>query len=175
MDYNLLLIHYLIYSYIVDITPEEKRTLRLAVVSGIIALAVPISQFIRVPIYNNGGYLAIWLTALGLYALAFIYVIFFLEDSRGREKQTEPRVFRPIREPGHMSGSPFEEAFDCMAIKRNLWQCFTITFQPRQGYKRVIIALLLACLSLNLFSIGWYIILMLISLKTIFNSIVLVS
>lgn len=136
-----------------DITTEEKRTLRLAVVAGFIAMAVPITQLIRIPIYDGGGYLAIWLTALGLYILALVYVIFFLDDSRGQQTQNESGVIR-ARDPGEMSGSPLEEAFDCLAIKRNMWQSFAITFQPRQGHKRAIILLLIACLALNVFSIG---------------------
>lgn len=139
-------------SYIVDITSKEKRTLRLAVMAGTIAMAVPISQFISVPIYDGGGYLAIWLTSLGLYGLALAYVIFFLKDSRGKQAQNGGELFPS--QPTPIMTSPLEEALDCCVIQKQLWQSLSITFQPRTGYKRASVSLLMACLSLNLFSVG---------------------
>ncbi|KAK4005378.1 hypothetical protein OUZ56_007090 [Daphnia magna] len=61
-------------TYIVDVTLEEIRTIRLAIMAGVIAMAVQISsQLISAVIYNLGGYLAIWLSALAHYGAAYLY------------------------------------------------------------------------------------------------------
>lgn len=143
-----------------DITSEESRTPRLALAAGMIGIAIPISQFISVPIFNEGGYLAIWLTALGLYALALFYIIFFVTDSRGKwAPKTSDEIAEKARQEEHVkreirhahSGSQYD--FISSAIN-NLWQCFAVILQPREGYKRATVFFLLACLSLTLFSTG---------------------
>lgn len=130
-------------SYMVDITPIETRTVRMALVTGIIGFAIPVSQFISVPIYNEGGYLAIWLTALGLYAVATIYLYFFITESRG--KYASDKLER--------DATP-TESLSVVVIFRNLWRSFLVTFQKRTGHKRAAVCILLTCMALNFFASG---------------------
>lgn len=138
----------------VDITSEETRTFRLSIVAGITGLAMPIAQFISVPIYKNGGYLAIWLTALSLQTVALIYLIFFVTDSRGkwtRKHSDDESIVEKIvtvKEKEHETKS-----HGCTTVLKNLWKCFVITFQRREGFKRASISFLLACISLIFFSV----------------------
>ena len=130
-----------------DITSEKSRTTRLSVVAGMIGFAIPVSQFISVPIYEAGGYLAIWMTSLGIYALSTFYLIFFVTDSRGK--------WAPKLSPAAVEKSTeSQDEFDFVSVIKNLWQCFTATFRRRDGYKRAMISFLMVCLSLHLFSTG---------------------
>ncbi len=130
---------------------------RLALVAGVNGFAIPISQFISVPIYKEGSYLAIWLTALGLYFVAFIYVIFFVTTDPKKiweEKGSKvvARKFDPSRHRGWKRKTG--EIYNGFFVLKNLLHCFKITFQRREGYKRAIIFLLMFCFLLNLFSAG---------------------
>lgn len=147
-------------SYIVDVTSEETRTVRLAIIAGVIAVAVQISsQLISPVIYNLGGYLAIWLVALGFYALSLIYLFFFVPESRG--KSADNRFARLIviksnsaKEVEQAIRESLSEKNKCGALLNNLWQWSAITFKQRKGYGCILIFSLIICLFLNLFSYG---------------------
>lgn len=132
---------------------------RLALVAGVNGFAIPISQFISVPIFKEGSYLAIWLTALGLYVVAFIYVTFFVTADPHKiweEKGSKvvARKFDPSRHRGWKRKLQSGETYNGFFVLKNILHSFKTTFQRREGYKRAIIFLLMFCFLLNLFSAG---------------------
>lgn len=161
-------------SYLVDVTTEANRTYRLGLLAGIIAVAFPIAHFVSVPIFKSGGFIAVWCTTLTLYALAILYIIFLVRETRGKSvkdfgkiieknmvgiiakddpeilnsKQAGavPKEFLELKEP--------QVKTTCLSVIKNLKECFVVTFRPRAGYNRACISLLLAGLCCTLFSKG---------------------
>ncbi|XP_059350610.1 proton-coupled folate transporter-like [Daphnia carinata] len=149
-------------TYIVDVTTEESRTLRLAIMAGVVAIAVQISsQLISAVVYNLGGYLAIWLSALGFYTLSLIYLFFFVRDSRGQPAKN--RFARLIvikstsaKEAEQSIRESLSEKCNCGVILKNVRHWPVIVFNLRKGYERILIFCLMICFFLNLFSYAHY-------------------
>jgi len=134
-----------INSYIADVSTAETRTSRISLLYGFITVSLPVSMFSSIYIYTYGGYIAIWGTSLGLAAIAFIYLSFFVTDTRSSLKEKDEGALQD------RSGRSAAAALDGSAIE-NLWKCFTVTFQKRTGYKRASMCLLLVAMSLYVFS-----------------------
>lgn len=132
-----------------DITNTQSRTSRLSIMYGSMTISYPIASFVSIYIYTYGGYFAIWGTSLGLGTIALLYIIFWIKDSRGLESEDEQ--VESSYSPSVNFGQDDEELVAlrtarcrCGSVALNLWECFTVTFQPRNGYKRACLSILLA-------------------------------
>ena len=65
-----------IYSYITDITPENGRTYRLAVIDGTDYVSTSIGTRISAPLFVLGGYYNVFGNSAATCVCAFIYLIF---------------------------------------------------------------------------------------------------
>lgn len=137
-------------------------------------MAFPIAHLVSVPIFKSGGFIAVWCTTLTLYALAILYIIFFVRDSRGKhvkefKKMLDKNVVSIIAKDdpeilhNKEAGAVPKEFLEfkeqqvkntCLSVIKNLKECFVVTFRPRAGYNRACISLLLAGLCCTLFSKG---------------------
>jgi len=134
-----------INSYIADISTPETRTSRISLLYGFITVSLPVSMFSSIYIYTYGGFMATWGTSLALTAIAFIYLTFFLSDTRGGVKEKDDRSL-----PDHARLNRLLEADD--SALKNVWKCFTVTFQRRSGFKRPTLCVLLLAMSLYVFA-----------------------
>lgn len=127
----------------------------MALVAGMSIVAFPIAQLLSGVIYENGGYMAIWGTSLGLSGCNLLYIVFYLKDSKGKSVQlavesstnNEKTVVTTIVEIE-------KKPTDCVLVLKNLWNCFVVTFRPRVANRRASVSLLLSVLCVNLLSGG---------------------
>ena len=142
----------------IDITTIESRTWRLSFLGGIIGIAVPLANLLSGYIYANGGNLAIWGTALALYAIAFLYTIFMVTDSRGPKslEVTELTVEKSLVEQQlNLTQKKLVSAKEtCMSVFKNIVVVFTETFKKREGYKRACISILIVIMCLSILANG---------------------
>ena len=112
---------------------------------GSLMISFPAANFASIYIYTYGGYLAVFGTSFGLGLLTLLYIIFFITDSRGKDLNH-----------GNINTSAEElvevPPASCGSIFSNLWECFYVTFQPRNGYKRACIIILLMSMCLYCFA-----------------------
>lgn len=139
-----------------DITTTQSRTSRISIMYGSMAISYPIASFISIYIYTYGGYFAIWGTSMGLGVITLLYVICFIKDSRGSESEEEQ--VENSYSPSVNFGQDDEQLVGfrtvqcrCGSVALNLWECFTVTFQPRNGYKRACLSILLASMCMYVF------------------------
>nr|CAH0103279.1 unnamed protein product [Daphnia galeata] len=145
-------------SYIADITTTQSRTSRISIMYGCMAISYPIANFISIYIYSYGGFFAIWGTSLGLGVITLCYIIFFIKDSRGHESEEDQiennyssvNNYSPDNEESDTSGTI---RCRCDSVAFNLWECFAVTFQPRNGYKRACLSILLASMCVYVYQI----------------------
>lgn len=154
-------------------TNEENRTLRLAILTGTIIIAIPLANFLSAFLYNFGGYLAVWCTSLGFALLALYYVFVFITDSKGpnREKRVGPFIKRVLFDRNKVAFVEDDDdqvqvekqadqqqhlntRFSLFSELKNLWKCFTVTFRARIGRERACLCLLLLAMCVMLFSNG---------------------
>ncbi|EFX69296.1 hypothetical protein DAPPUDRAFT_329199 [Daphnia pulex] len=145
-----------LHRYIIDITTTEARTWRLSLLGGIVGISVPIGNLISAYIYASGGNIAIWGTALALYTVAFLYIIFFLEDSCGTSsivESTDTQIIEKLKygKLENMRLLPRVKE-SCVGILNNLILCFTETFKRRPGYKRACLSILMASMCILIFA-----------------------
>lgn len=100
-------------------------------------IGFPVSMFSSIYIYTYGGYLAIWGTSLAITIIGILYIMFLITDSRGKNKTI-----------GRSDGTNVTDTTDDtdQGIIQEILSTFTTTFQPRTGYKRAPISLLLAAM-----------------------------
>lgn len=138
----------------IDITSSQSRTWRLSLLGGMIGISVPIANLLSGYIYDSGGNMAIWATALALYLCAFIYILFGFKDSRGRESI---EIIKPIFEKT-LKEQPISKLDaiknSIVGVFKNLIGSFIETFKRREGFKRACISLLIAITCLQFFSFG---------------------
>jgi len=135
----------------------EARTWRLSLLGGIMGVSVPFGTLISAYIYASGGNIDIWGTALALYTVAILYILFGFADSSGTSsvaKMTEDKTIEKFRfdEKKYKRLEMAKES--CVNILNNLIRCFTETFKPRPGYKRACVSILMASMCLALFANG---------------------
>lgn len=127
--------------------------------AGIMGIAVPIANLISGYIYASGGYLAIWITALGLYACAFLYVLFGFKDTRGKKALNDYVIYeKKLIDKENIESTQTCGVLKriCMDILKNLWSSFYETLKERQGYKRARIWILMIIICFLFFSNGNY-------------------
>lgn len=138
----------------IDITSSESRTWRLSLLGGMIGISVPIANLLSGYIYDSGGNMAIWGTALAIYVCAFIYILFGFRDSRGRESI---EIVKPIFEKTieEQKISTLKVIINTVVgVFKNLARSFSETFKRREGFKRACISLLIAMTCIQFFSMG---------------------
>lgn len=126
--------------------------------AGMMGVAAPVANLISGHIYASGGNLAIWITALSLYACALLYVLFGFKDSRGSKAAVDELVDyekkiqnKQTNESAQCCGTVKEI---CTNILRNLWKSFHETLRKREGYKRARIWILISITCILFFSNG---------------------
>ena len=142
------------FRYLVDITRNSDRTFRLSLLAGIIGVSVPIAHFSSIYIYQAGNMAVFW-TTLALLTSALGYAIFFVKESLPPIPKNEAEFVKTF--PDKNSKLVIEDYIekdepqvDCVAILKNLMQCFVVTFKPREGYKRACILILMTTMCLTL-------------------------
>ena len=134
-------------SYIADITTSESRTSRLSMLYGSLMISFPAANFASIYIYTYGGYLAVFGTSFGLGLLTLLYIIFFITDSRGQGARHHVNINTSTEELEEPSPPA-----NCSSVVSNLWECFYVTFQPRNDYKRACIIVLLMSMCFYVFA-----------------------
>ena len=71
-----------VYSYLADVTTPENRTLRIAIMDGIIWIGWYVGSIIFGPIKKTFGLEYNFIIALVFSILAFLYTWFFVKESR---------------------------------------------------------------------------------------------
>jgi hypothetical protein len=113
---------------------------------GSLMISFPAANFASIYIYTYGGYLAVFGTSFGLGLLTLLYIIFFITDSRGQGARYVNM---------NISNEELEEPSppaNCSSVISNLWECFYVTFQPRNGHKRACIIVLLMSMCFYVFA-----------------------
>jgi len=128
----------------IDVTNEENRTWRLALLGGILGVSAPLSFFLGSYIYQYGGPWASWGTSVGLASWTVIYTFFFLEESATSDDNKVSPMGPIFKEEVVDESSLTKYKKECSTIMENMWLCFSVTFKRRQGYVRACICLLLA-------------------------------
>lgn len=146
-------------SYLADITSSKSRTARISFLSGMTILAMPIGSFMSRFVLEYGGHLAIWGTSLGCFTLSLLWIIFFVQDSRGKGSNLE---IASGCERKKMEGNA------AAVVLKNLLHCFAVTFKARPGNKRSCLTIILIMKFMSVFSEG-------VNIKNIFRNIFLKS
>ncbi len=140
----------------IDITTNEARTWRLSLLGGMVGISVPIANLISGYIYATGGNIAIWGTALCLYAVALIYLIFGFPDSRG--SKSVDKIASVLKKSYDKDTDKKKRLViakeNCMYVFKNLYRCFAETFKRREGHKRACISILITMTCLLHFANG---------------------
>ena len=71
-----------VYSYLTDVTTSENRTLRIAVMDGLIWVGWYIGNLLSGPIKKNLGLKYNFIFALVCSVISFLYTWFFVKESR---------------------------------------------------------------------------------------------
>ena len=71
-----------LYSYLADITTSESRTSRLSVLDVGLISGFTTGNFLSAPLYQSLGLNGVFGITAGIYSLGFIFVLFFLPESR---------------------------------------------------------------------------------------------
>lgn len=73
-------------SYISDVTTDEKRTKRIAILSGVSFLGLPIGILCGSYMFEYGGFVAVYSTATAIMVMASIYTAVRIKETRGDGK-----------------------------------------------------------------------------------------
>ena len=117
--------------------------------------SVPIAHIVSIYILKGGGVMAVFGTTLGLLTSSLLYTIFFVTESRKRSppsKKIEPKKTLSDKENNIVNEFDVGNKNECAAIARKLFDCFVVTFKPREGHKRAIVLILMSTMCLNLLS-----------------------
>ena len=133
----------------------------MSLLAGTTGIAIPIANLISGYIYASGGYLAIWITALGLYACAILNVLAGVRETRASKMNKE--IFINETERTTKKVEIFQDWVFikniCKDITKYLLSSFRETLRKRQGYKRACIWLLVITTCILSFVKGtqsWY-------------------
>ena len=74
------------YCYMTDITTEENRTFRMAIVDGLIWIGFYIGNILAGPIKTNMGLKYNFIISLIFILVAFLYTLFFVKESLNKKK-----------------------------------------------------------------------------------------
>ena len=71
-----------LYSYLADITTSESRTSRLSVLDVAAISGYTSGIYLSAPLYQSLGFNGVFGVTAGIYSLDFLFVLFFLPESR---------------------------------------------------------------------------------------------
>lgn len=149
-------------TYISDITSEASRTTRVGIANSVFFLGGPVGTFVGKFIYEKGGYLAIFSTALVISSISLLYIKFHIEESHGphvskRMKNKHQMVKLGLRDSiGKIYG--IERTKQKTIVKHDVTmlrmakdffnpqriiESFTCTFKKREGNMRFLIMLVI--------------------------------
>ncbi len=131
-------------SYMADITSESTRTSRISFLVGTYALSTPIGSFTSRYILQYGGHTAIWCSTLSCYVFGLLWIIFYIQDSRGKGSKLGGRTIEPGKNRTVVQSEITNESEGIFAILKNLKHCFVVTLKPRTGFKRACLVIILA-------------------------------
>ena len=121
------------YGYIADTTSLKSRTLRIAIMDGMFAIAETIGSYINGYLYAALGYYGSFGCASACYLLGFVIVLFTVENKKiSEEKKTKTNAFN----------------------MKNVLESFKVLSKPRPENMRHIVILLVVCFQIWNFSIG---------------------
>jgi len=125
-----------VYSFIADNSNERQRTIRMAILSFLYHMSVPISAPIGVWLFGY-GYVHVFAASLVLMVLAYIYMFARLWNFEEKLKSKEKLSFSSMLHPRHVKDS------------------FTASFKGRPDHKRTYLLIMLSVMLLNMMpSIG---------------------
>lgn len=75
------------YTYLADVTDRESRAIRYAILEVVMILATPLGMEIGGQIYKSSGITDVYAAALVALLGSFIWVFFFVEETRGKEEK----------------------------------------------------------------------------------------
>lgn len=111
-------------------------------------MSYPTANFISIYIYSYGGFYAIWGTSLAIGVITLLYIAFVIKDSRGAEEnQSDASSMVNFISEDDTANNQCSFGF----VASNLWECFAVTFQARNGYKRACLVILLVAMCLFVF------------------------
>ena len=71
-----------LYSYLADLSTSQSRTSRLSVLDVALISGFTTGNFLSAPLYQSLGFSGIFGLSAGIYFLDFLFVLFFLAESR---------------------------------------------------------------------------------------------
>ena len=81
-----------VYSYLTDVTTSENRTLRIAVMDGLIWVGWYIGNLLSGPIKKNLGLKYNFIFALVCSVISFLYTWFFVKESRPNQSTASGEI-----------------------------------------------------------------------------------
>lgn len=124
-------------SYIADVTTPGERTLKYVFIYGVCVMAAPLGRILAGYIFSATNFTTVYCISTGAIALATIYAIFFVKETRGLDEN--------------------------LTIKELIWEffrlsnateCLAVLTKPREKNGRRIIFLLVGVISIFTFYIG---------------------
>ena len=80
------------YSYLADVTTPENRTLRIAIMDGLIWIGWYVGSIVSGPIKKNLGLEYNFIIALVLSLLTFLYTWIFIKESRPNQEDKSGKI-----------------------------------------------------------------------------------
>ncbi|XP_047097176.1 proton-coupled folate transporter-like isoform X1 [Schistocerca piceifrons] len=121
-------------SYIADIFPEDKRSVRLGMLDACIYMSLLFGNAGVTPLFDASGYIGVYMTSAVICITSFLYVLCFVQES----------ILKPMAR--NTQSCPhfccFGELFQCGMVKDMMYTCFR--WRPNNG--RIIIFLIIAAL-----------------------------
>lgn len=118
-----------LYSYLADITTSESRTSRLSVLDVAAISGYTSGIYLSAPLYQSLGFNGVFGVTAGIYSLDFLFVLFFLPESR--------KVNTEEVESGNFSSKALD-IFRCVFGRRE-----------GEGHTRAIILILMSAMLLH--------------------------
>jgi len=139
------------YAYMADITSTRARTTRIGLLDIFLFAGIPAGTFISAYIYKYSGYFGIYGIILGIQVFVVIYIMLFIEDTRGPSSN----YCYPNSELDVSNRSAFRRYISIFDINQ-LIDVFKVTFKKRNhDLRRVILTLVsLMLINVTIFSDG---------------------
>ncbi|XP_047525088.1 proton-coupled folate transporter-like isoform X2 [Pieris napi] len=113
-----------VYSYITDITSESERTFRLGIITAILTLSRPIGLALSGIMTKRFGYYGVFTVACFFYLTGFVYILLRLKEKTKKTVETDNKE---------------SVSFSV----KDLIATVNVAFQPREGFRRLQIILIM--------------------------------
>ena len=132
------------YAYMADITSTRARTTRIGLLDIFLFAGIPAGTFLSAYIYKYSGYFGIYGIILGIQVFVVIYIILFIEDTRGPSSN----YCYPNSELDVSNRSAFRRYISIFDINQ-LMDVFKVTFKKRNHDLRRVILTLVSLMLIN--------------------------